>query len=695
MLRAEDEDLSLGLLVSGTGAAAAVQNTTVQSKVSQATPAPSHRQLRQTRSQTRHSDVGSVDQPDPKATQAAEGQLEGLPHPSLVSGVPPGPSLPEPAAMETVSAPDDGGDVDIGGDVSVGGDVDIGGDVDMRGDVDIGGNFTAAAEGLPELPSSSAKPTEATGAAAPAPAKAEEAAEAAAPAPVTAPEAMEAATQAPAKEPDSAVGHEQPAPSRGRGSRGRRGGRGGRGRGRSKPKGRAKAADNSSPRAPSEQDQADFADQLESPSRADADPGDAAAHTDQADDRDVSISDMTDQQQPKQPQKRSSLRKGKSDASQASEQLTSARSGASKAGESHTPALDQPKAPLVQTSRAPDAEETKEPGSVRAARADSGEVKGHKPKEARAVPQKETDAAAAAAAAADEPPTKRARRAVSGAAQRAAENGKAKGRKAQARRGVVESDSNEESEDVDILDVEDGRTAPVAESGDDAAARGLDARQQAQAGRKRGRTTEDPPARKGRPKPSPAAAKGPAPVPAAAAAAKAGKGAAEGSGPSATAANSGKGSMAAPPAAKEKRTSSGQQDTSEPPAKTAPGDPRQAAEFHKRLLDDAMKQFDAARAMFEEAQSALAQATGQVVSRLGDIDQIHGLTRSILADTNLGKAVNRLARLGNTKPSIAACEQIASKARSSHYLHNSLPLSQHRPDLCDAHASTQGAEGHD
>lgn len=85
----------------------------------------------------------------------------------------------------------------------------------------------------------------------------------------------------------------------------------------------------------------------------------------------------------------------------------------------------------------------------------------------------------------------------------------------------------------------------------------------------------------------------------------------------------------------------------------------------------------------------------QVVSRLGDIDQIHGLTRSILADTNLGKAVNRLARLGNTKPSIAACEQIASKARSSHYLHNSLPLSQHRPDLCDAHASTQGAEGHD
>lgn len=37
-----------------------------------ATPAPSQRQLRQTRSQTRHSDAGSVDQPNTKASQAAE-----------------------------------------------------------------------------------------------------------------------------------------------------------------------------------------------------------------------------------------------------------------------------------------------------------------------------------------------------------------------------------------------------------------------------------------------------------------------------------------------------------------------------------------------------------------------------------------------------------------------------------------------
>ena len=39
---------------------------------SQAPPAPSQRQLRQTRSQTRHSDIGLVDQPHAKAKQAAE-----------------------------------------------------------------------------------------------------------------------------------------------------------------------------------------------------------------------------------------------------------------------------------------------------------------------------------------------------------------------------------------------------------------------------------------------------------------------------------------------------------------------------------------------------------------------------------------------------------------------------------------------
>ena len=41
-------------------------------------------------------------------------------------------------------------------------------------------------------------------------------------------------------------------------------------------------------------------------------------------------------------------------------------------------------------------------------------------------------------------------------------------------------------------------------------------------------------------------------------------------------------------------------------------DPKQAAEYHKGLLDDAMKGFDDARTVFEEAQKALFQAAGQV-----------------------------------------------------------------------------------
>lgn len=75
----------------------------------------------------------------------------------------------------------------------------------------------------------------------------------------------------------------------------------------------------------------------------------------------------------------------------------------------------------------------------------------------------------------------------------------------------------------------------------------------------------------------------------------------------------------------------------------------------------------------------------QVESRLGHIDQIPGLTLPILRDTHLGKAVNKLAKLGNVHPSSAACEQIASKARSSHDLHNALHVRQHRLDLCVMH----------
>ena len=91
---------------------------------------------------------------------------------------------------------------------------------------------------------------------------------------------------------------------------------------------------------------------------------------------------------------------------------------------------------------------------------------------------------------------------------------------------------------------------------------------QAQAGKKRGRGNEEAPARKGRPKPAPgpASTKGPGP-----AVTKASKAAWEGAGLSGAAAKTGKGSMSAPPAAKEKRPGSGKQDFFQPPAKSAPG----------------------------------------------------------------------------------------------------------------------------
>ena len=315
-------------------------------------------------------------------------------------GVSSEPSLPEPpAAMETETAA-----------------------AADHEDVDIEGEPVTAAEHHPEQPSSCAT--------------APEASEAAVVAAAETPENAEAVTPAPAKAAASAAEREQP-PSRGRGSRGRRGGRGGRGRGRSKPKGKARATGNSSPRAPSEQDQAEFADQLDqSPSHAEGESGDPQAE--QADDKDVSVSDATDQ--PKQPQKRSSLRKGKSDASQASEQFTGAKSRASKEGNaSATPTPDNTKAPPVQSSAAPEADQAKKPKSAATAAA-----KAQKPKEARTAAQDGKEEGAA-----DEPPTKRPRRAGSGGSLRAAENGKSKGRRPQARHGVVESESDDNS-DVDI-----------------------------------------------------------------------------------------------------------------------------------------------------------------------------------------------------------------------------------------------------
>ena len=51
-------------------------------------------------------------------------------------------------------------------------------------------------------------------------------------------------------------------------------------------------------------------------------------------------------------------------------------------------------------------------------------------------------------------------------------------------------------------------------------------------------------------------------------------------------------------------------------------------------------------------------------SILGDIGKLSGMTFEILKDTNVGKAVNKLSRLGKLHPSIIACDHIALKARS-------------------------------
>lgn len=74
------------------------------SQDTQATPPPSQRQLRQTRSQTRHSNVGAADQPDAKANQAAEV--------SHVNG-------DEDVDILALSSPSSAGDVDITGSPTV------------------------------------------------------------------------------------------------------------------------------------------------------------------------------------------------------------------------------------------------------------------------------------------------------------------------------------------------------------------------------------------------------------------------------------------------------------------------------------------------------------------------------------------------------------------------------------------------
>lgn len=262
---------------------------------------------------------------------------------------------------------------------------------------------------------------------------------------------LEAATPAPVKAAAPAAESQQPS-SRGCGSRGRRGGRGGRGRGRSKSKGRARASGTSSPRAPSEQDQAEFADQLESPSREATESADPISQPGQSDDKDVSISDTTDQQQASQPQKGTALHKDKSDASQASEQLTSTRSRGSKVAESHASAADESKALPI-----PDAAAAEKAAKDHQAEAKASSADVAVSNTEQAGPTQKDEEEEAKAAKTDEPPAKRPRRSASNASQKAEEtkkaegSNKAKGKGPQARRGVLqESDSNSGSMDVDI-----------------------------------------------------------------------------------------------------------------------------------------------------------------------------------------------------------------------------------------------------
>ena len=215
---------------------------------------------------------------------------------------------------------------------------------------------------------------------------------------------------------------------RGRGSRGRGRGVRGRGKGRgTRSKGRSKAAGNVSPKAPSE-DQADFANELDSPSRNASDVAEQS-HQPDPPSEDVSISEVTasDQQQANQTAQGSSqLHKGKSDASQASRPDPTSTPRADDAGAS------QKKESKASKAEADDAGGSK-PGAAKTAKLDE-------PKPP--VPE--------------EPPAKRPRRAAAAStsqkeAKEVKAGGKARGKGAQARRGVVQESDADQSSDIDIV----------------------------------------------------------------------------------------------------------------------------------------------------------------------------------------------------------------------------------------------------
>ena len=289
------------------------------------------------------------------------------------------------------------------------------------------------------------------------------------------PEAVTPTPEAAAAPPEAAAGAtdaEQPPSSRGRGSRGRKGGRGGRGRGRSKARGKARTSAKSSPRAPSEQDQAEFADQLDSPSRNNAELDEVAAQPAQSDDVDVSISDTTDQQQASELEKGDSVRRDRSELSHALEQLTSAKSRGSRAAESHASAAGESNMLDKHKPAASDIDAAKNSAKEAAQEGVKGVVKAvadQAADEAIEGPAKEaankskSDMKTARAGAnlrrtspedreVEDPPAKRPRRSTSGISQSAEMNKGTNTRRPQAKRGVVqESDSNDDTQDINIV----------------------------------------------------------------------------------------------------------------------------------------------------------------------------------------------------------------------------------------------------
>ncbi|KAL0019755.1 hypothetical protein WJX79_000229 [Trebouxia sp. C0005] len=375
---------------------------------------------------------------------------------------------------------------------------------------------------------------------------------------------------------------------------------------------------------------------------------------------DVSISELSEgnHQQASQAAKgNSQLYKGKSDASQASGPHASLKSQTSKADsltltqpdDLKVSGVDEPKASKLEESRASQMEEPRtsgleEPPAKRPRRAAATNAGQKEPKELSNGKAKEGN---------------------NGKAKRVI-TGKANGRRAQAKRGVVQepdTGDTDDTDDVDIVDQEEdvdiGTNDQPYEQSVPAEDMEVDEKPQAQAGKKRPRKPEELPSGKGRPKPGPSTAKGPG-----LGAAKAGKDSAEGSEP---AAKTGKGSSAAPvptrAGPKEKRPSSGKHEASQAATNASTGDiAKQAAEVQKGLLKDAMKGFDEARQAFEVARQALAQAADQVETSLSSIGQLSGLTMDILRDTLLGKDVSKLNKLARLHPTITDCERISSKA---------------------------------